>query len=82
MPIENPAHVATFDRGQASGRTQALDDAMDRGAEERRLVREAMIERALGDLRADGNRSDACRAIAMGQKLIGGDVEDALPELH
>jgi hypothetical protein len=46
------------------------------------LSLEAMIERSLGDSRAGGNRCDACRAIAMGQKLFSGHVENTLPELR
>jgi hypothetical protein len=50
------------------------------GAEQRRLVREAVIKGAFGNPRPLRHRLDAGGTIAFGQEQLRGDVEDAFAE--
>jgi hypothetical protein len=57
-----------------------LDEPAHDGAEQRRLVRKAVIKVAVGDPRALRHRLDASGAVAFGEEQLGGDIEDALTE--
>src|SRR5438067_7901607 len=54
---------------------------MNDGGEQRRLVRETVIERALGDADALRHGFDAGGAKAVGKKQLRRRVEDQLPKL-
>jgi hypothetical protein len=54
---------------------------MDDGNEKRRLIGEAMVERALGNSGTSRDRFDACGAVAVRQEQMCGSVENPLAEL-
>ena len=54
---------------------------MDDGGKQRRLIFEAMIERALGDVGALRHGFDAGGTKAVGKKQLRRCVEDQLPKL-
>src|ERR1035438_4565825 len=68
--------------GHLGRRTKMLDDSMDDRGEQRRLVIEAVIERALRDASARGYRFDGCRSVALCEKQIGRDFQDSIAQLQ
>ncbi|MEO8565373.1 MAG: hypothetical protein ABI541_03240 [Betaproteobacteria bacterium] len=67
-----------FEQRNIGGRTQAFDDAMDDGDEERRLIGETMVERALRNSGASRDRFDTRGAVAVRQEQMRGSVENPL----
>ncbi len=65
-----------FEQRDIGGWTQAFDDAMDDGGEKRRLIGEAMVERALGNSGASRDCFDARGAVAVRQEQMRGSVEN------
>ena len=57
-----------------------MHDPVHDGAEQRRLVREAVIKGELGDPRALLYRLDAGGAVAFGEEQISCSIEDAISE--
>jgi hypothetical protein len=57
-----------------------LHDPVHDGAEQRRLVGEAVIERALGNSGALRDCLDAGGAVAFGEEQISCSIEDAISE--
>src|SRR5215472_17434459 len=80
QPLEDLAQARALEDRNARWGTQALDDAMDDCAEERRLVRVAMIEGSLRDACPTRDGFDARGAIAMREEKLRGNVQKALAE--
>ena len=75
-------HVCADEQRHRSGWPQALDNPMEDGAKQRRLVVEAVIEGPLRNPRALRDGVDARRSKAAGEEQIGCDVQDAIAQLR
>ncbi len=75
-PLENRLEVGAFDQRNVRGGTQPLDDAMDDRGEQRLLVGEAVIERALGHAQVLRHGIDAGGTEAVREKHLCRRVQD------
>ena len=80
-PLEYRLEVGAFDQWNVGGGPQPLDDAMDDRGEQRLLVREAVIERALGHAQVLRHGIDAGGTEAVGEKHLCRRVQDQLAQL-
>jgi len=79
--LQNLVNVAAADERQTCRRTQAIDNAMNDGLEERWLVVETMVERSLGYSCVFRDRLNACGAVSQGQKQVRRRVKNSLADL-
>ena len=81
-PAQDFREVRAGDERHGGRRPQAFDDPMEDGAEQRRLVLVAVIERPLRDAGALRDGFDAGGAVAALEKQLGRGIEDAIAQLR
>ena len=81
QPLQGLLQVCAFEQWHVRGRPKTVDSAMNDSCEQSGLVVEAVIKRALRNLRALGHGLDRRFAVPKREEEFGGRIDNSIAEL-